>query len=119
MEDNIKQKELLGKIEDLRFDSRGLIPVIAQDYKTKQVLMLAWANLQSLELSLNSGYATYFSRSRNEIWQKGKTSGNLQKIVEIYSDCDQDSLIFIVNQIGSACHTGKKSCFFHKISNNK
>ena len=116
MADNIKQKALLGKIENLKFDSRGLIPVIAQDHKTKQVLMLAWANLQSLELSFNSGYATYFSRSRNEIWQKGKTSGNLQEIVKIYSDCDQDSLIFIVNQLGPACHTGEKSCFFHKIT---
>jgi phosphoribosyl-AMP cyclohydrolase len=107
-----KIKQILVK---LKFNDQGLITAIAQDSRTKKVLMLAWMNLESIEKTIESGYATYFSRSRNEIWRKGETSGNLQKIIEITADCDFDCLLLSVEQVGNACHTGKENCFFNKI----
>lgn len=89
----------------------GLIPVIAQDYKTQEVLMLAFMNKEALELSLQSGFAHYFSRSKQRIWKKGEQSGHTQKIYEILLDCDKDSLLVKVEQKGVACHSGAKSCF--------
>ena len=103
-------------LEKLKFNQNGLIPAVAQDYKSKKVLMIAWRSKESIELTINSGFATYFSRSRNEIWQKGKTSGCLQKLISISADCDFDSILLEVEQIGNACHTGKFNCFFNKIS---
>ena len=111
------QKECLAKINELKFNSQGLIPVITQDFETKAILMLAWANRQALEISIKTGFATYFSRSRQQIWKKGATSGNLQEIIKFYTDCDKDSVIFLVKQTGSACHTGAKSCFFYQLTN--
>jgi phosphoribosyl-AMP cyclohydrolase / phosphoribosyl-ATP pyrophosphohydrolase len=104
-------------IEKLQFNKNGLIPAIAQDVDSKKVLMMAWMNKQSIEETIKTGLATYFSRSRNEIWQKGKTSGNLQKIVTIETDCDFDTILLQVKQVGVACHTGKYSCFFNEIKN--
>jgi len=103
-------------IEDLDFEKfDGLIPVIAQDINSGDVLMLAYTNKNALGKTLETGFAHYWSRSRDSLWKKGKTSGNLQKIVEVLVDCDRDSLIYKVLQKGSACHTGKQNCFFSKL----
>ena len=99
-----------------KFDSDGLIPAVTLDAATKQPLMLAYMNAESLKLTLELGEAVYWSRSRSEIWHKGKTSGHTQKIVEIRTDCDQDALVLVVEQTGpGACHTGRESCFYRKV----
>jgi phosphoribosyl-AMP cyclohydrolase len=103
-------------IKKLKFDQNKLIPAIAQDEKTGEVLMMAWMNEESLQLTLASGFATYFSRSRNAIWKKGESSGHFQEVVSISADCDFDCILLKVKQAGVACHTGKKSCFFNKIT---
>ena len=92
-----------------------LIPAIAQDAKTGEVLMLAYMNRQSLALTLKSGRATYWSRSRNELWEKGATSGNTQKVLAISLDCDGDAILIKVEQSGAACHTGEQSCFHNQL----
>jgi phosphoribosyl-AMP cyclohydrolase len=100
--------------------SDGLIPAIAQDWKTGEVLMLAYINKLSWEETLKSGNATYWSRSRSKLWKKGEESGNVQKIKEILVDCDDDTVIFKVDQIGgAACHTGYRTCFYRKIDGDK
>ena len=106
-------KEIIKK---LKFDQNGLIPAIAQDENSGEVLMIAWMNEESLNLTLASGYATYFSRSRNSLWKKGDTSGHVQEVVSIAADCDFDCILLKVKQAGAACHTGQRSCFFNKIS---
>ena len=93
-----------------------LIPAITQDVKTGEVLMLAYMNRQSLALTLEPGRATYWSRSRNEIWEKGATSGHTQKVISLALDCDGDALLIKVEQSGAACHTGEQSCFHNAIS---
>jgi phosphoribosyl-AMP cyclohydrolase len=94
----------------------GLVPVIAQDAATGEVLMLAYMNQESFEETIRTGRACYFSRSRNKLWRKGEESGNVQEVKEIRIDCDQDTILLKVNQIGgAACHTGYRSCFFRKI----
>lgn len=99
-----------------KFDADGLIPAMAFDAATKEPLMLAYMNAESLKLTLELGEAVYWSRSRSEIWHKGKTSGHIQKIVEIRTDCDQDAIVLVVEQIGAgACHTGRDSCFYRKV----
>lgn len=96
--------------------SKGLIPVICQDYISGQVLMLAWTNEEAWKLSLQTGEAHYWSRSREKIWRKGESSGNVQKIESIRLDCDNDALLFLVRQIGdAACHTGHQSCFYREL----
>lgn len=102
-------------ITKLKFNDQGLIVAIAQDTKTKAVLMQAWMSKESIKHTLESGYATYFSRSRNALWKKGDTSGHLQKLVSITTDCDYDSILLEVEQTGSACHTGEYSCFFNEM----
>ena len=97
------------------FDERGLLPAIVQDADTGQVLMLAWMNAQSLELTIQSGETHFWSRSRQQLWHKGETSGNIQRVVEIALDCDQDALLVKVHPAGPACHTGAVSCFFNKL----
>ncbi|MFO7886660.1 MAG: phosphoribosyl-AMP cyclohydrolase [Desulfobacteraceae bacterium] len=100
--------------------TNGLIPAIAQDYETGDVLMLAYMNEDSWKETLNSGMATYFSRSRQKLWKKGETSGNLQKIKEIRVDCDNDTVLLKVEQIGgAACHLGYKSCFFRTVNKDR
>lgn len=97
----------------------GLLPAIVQDYKSGKVLMLAYINEASWKKSLETGEAHFWSRSRQELWHKGGTSGNVQKIKEIYADCDDDTIVFVVEQVGgAACHTGYESCFFKKIDGN-
>jgi len=93
----------------------GLLPAVAQDAETKDVLMLAYVNKDALKLTFETGYAHYYSRSRNQIWKKGETSGHLQKIVDVFLDCDGDTILYIINQTGVACHTGERSCFYTKI----
>ncbi|MEI8037943.1 MAG: phosphoribosyl-AMP cyclohydrolase [Verrucomicrobiota bacterium] len=99
-----------------KFDSNGLIPALAMDAVTREPLMLAYMNAESLRRTLKIGEAVYWSRSRQEFWHKGATSGHTQRIVEIRADCDQDALILLVEQIGAgACHTGRGSCFYRKV----
>lgn len=99
-----------------KFDSDGLIPAMAMDATTKEPLMLAYMNAESLRRTLEIGEAVYWSRSRQEFWHKGATSGHIQKVVEIRTDCDQDALVVMVEQIGAgACHTGRNSCFYRKV----
>lgn len=95
-----------------RFDHDGLIAAIAQDADSGDVLMLAWMNAEALEQTLKSGRAVYWSRSRNELWRKGDTSGHEQHVVEVRVDCDQDAVLLKVRQHGAACHTGRRSCFY-------
>ena len=100
----------------IRFDERGLVPVIAQDATTGAVLTLAYANREAVERTLESGEAHYYSRSRGELWRKGATSGNTQKVIEVRLDCDGDALLYRVEPRGPACHTGEESCFFTTLS---
>jgi len=106
------KEELLGQI---KYDGNGLIPVIVQDADTKVVLMMAWMNAESLQLTLETGETVFWSRSRREIWHKGATSGNVQRVVEIRVDCDADTLLVLVNPAGPACHTGEQTCFYREI----
>ncbi|MDX4036715.1 bifunctional phosphoribosyl-AMP cyclohydrolase/phosphoribosyl-ATP diphosphatase HisIE [Aliarcobacter skirrowii] len=109
--------KILEKIEWKKMDD--LIPVITQDSSSNEVLMLAYVNKEALELTLKTGFAHYFSRSKQRIWKKGESSNHTQKIVDIFLDCDNDTLLFKVIQEGVACHTGRKSCFFTNIQNEK
>jgi phosphoribosyl-AMP cyclohydrolase len=102
-------------IKKLKFNEDGLIPAITQDANSKEILMMAWMSEESLKITISSGYATYFSRSRKSLWKKGDTSGHLQEVISIDTDCDFDCILIKVKQIGVACHTGKMSCFFNKI----
>jgi len=98
------------------FDAAGLVPAIAQDVTTGEVLMLAWMNRDAPTRTLETGDVTYWSRSRKELWRKGATSGHTQRLVEAYVDCDGDTLLLKVEQAGPACHTGAPTCFFRKMS---
>lgn len=102
-------------LPELQFNEAGLIPAIIQDATSGQVLMLAWMNEESLRLTLEQGETWFWSRSRGELWHKGATSGNIQKVRVIYYDCDGDTLLVKVDAAGPACHTGEVSCFFRKI----
>lgn len=102
-------------ITSLKLNNAGLIPAIAQDADSGEVLMMAWMNIQSLTKTLESGRVTYWSRSRAELWEKGATSGNQQQLVEMRLDCDRDCLLMQVRQTGPACHTGRRSCFYTVI----
>ena len=108
-------------MEDLkRFFAKGeLIPAIVQDYKTKEVLMLAYMNEESLGKTLETGYTWFYSRSRKELWNKGATSGHLQKVIRLDYDCDEDTLLVFVEQTGAACHTGNRSCFYRTLVENE
>jgi phosphoribosyl-AMP cyclohydrolase len=105
-------KELLSEI---KYDANGLVPAIVQDAETNEVLMLAYMNKESLALTLEKGETVFWSRSRSELWHKGATSGNIQKVVEIKVDCDADTLLIRVHPAGPACHTGNQSCFYRNI----
>ena len=102
-------------ISELKFDDKGLIPAIVQDYFSKQVLTLAYMNRESLDITLEEGKTCFWSRSRQELWRKGETSGNYQKVVTIKADCDKDALVIEVIKDGPACHTGAESCFFNDL----
>lgn len=102
-------------MKGIKYDENGLIPAIAQDIATGKVLMLAYMNEESINLTLETKIAHYYSRSRQAIWKKGETSGNIQKVEGFYYDCDGDTILLKVNQTGVACHTGSYSCFFNKV----
>ena len=103
-------------ISDLDFEKfSGMLPVIAQEQASGKVLMLAYANLEAVRKTQETGYAHYWSRSRNTLWKKGESSGHVQQITEVLVDCDEDTLLYKVSQTGPACHTGAKSCFFRKL----
>jgi len=102
-------------LDELAFDERGLIPVIAQDAENGEVLMLAWANREALERSLEERRMVYWSRSRRELWRKGDTSGHVQHLEELRVDCDADVVLARIHQEGPACHTGERSCFFRGL----
>lgn len=102
-----------------QFDSKGLIPVIAQDFYTCDILMLAYMNAEALQKTRETGEAVYWSRSRQKLWKKGETSGHIQKVLNILIDCDQDAILLQIEQIGAACHTGRPSCFYRKLDNER
>lgn len=102
----------------LRYDDRGLLPVIAQDAESHEVLMLAWMNAEAIARTLATGRVTYWSRSRSAFWVKGETSGHVQDLVEMRLDCDRDCLLVLVRQTGPACHTGRRTCFYTGIRGN-
>jgi phosphoribosyl-ATP pyrophosphohydrolase/phosphoribosyl-AMP cyclohydrolase len=102
-------------MENLKFDSNGLITTVIQDATTKDVLMVAWMNAESLQKTLESGETWFWSRSRGELWHKGATSNNIQKVVEVRYDCDGDTLLVLVQPAGPACHTGEISCFYRVL----
>lgn len=104
---------------EIKFNKDGLVPAIAQDYKTKEVLMLAYMNQEAFELTVKTKKATYFSRSRNQLWIKGETSGHFQYVKEIRYDCDCDTILLLIEQQGAACHTGNYSCFYRKLEEFK
>lgn len=102
-------------LDSLRFDAAGLLPAVVQQHDTKEVLMVAWMNHEAVARTLAGPHAWFFSRSRNELWEKGATSGNVQHVKAVYVDCDADTLLVLVDQTGVACHTGTRSCFTRDI----
>lgn len=102
----------MDSIETVKFDEKGLVPAIMQDYDSGEVLMLAYMNKESLKLTMETGRTCFYSRSRQKLWIKGETSGNFQTVREIYFDCDNDALLVKIEQKGASCHTGNRSCFF-------
>ena len=110
------KKKIKFNLKSLKFNKQGLIPAIIQDYKSGEVLMLAYMNKESVSRTLKSGKTCFWSRSRKKYWVKGKTSGNYQSVKTITYDCDMDALLVKVRQVGVACHTGNRSCFYRKIN---
>ena len=104
---------------EVKFDDRGLVPAISQDARSGEVLTLAWMNAESLELSRQTGEVHFYSRSRQEIWRKGATSGNIQKIVSLRIDCDGDAILALVEPAGPACHTGERTCFYRELDSGE
>ncbi|MFN8598418.1 MAG: phosphoribosyl-AMP cyclohydrolase [Anaerolineae bacterium] len=104
---------------DIKWDERGLAPAIVQDATTQQVLMLAYMNAEALRLTLDTGEAHFWSRSRRELWHKGATSGNVQRVREVRVDCDADTLLLLVDPAGPACHTGEVSCFYRTVTSEE
>ncbi|MEZ5691387.1 MAG: phosphoribosyl-AMP cyclohydrolase [Rickettsiales bacterium] len=109
------KKNIIDILKQIKFDSNGLVPAIAQDYQSGEVLMMAWMNANAIQKTINSGEVHYWSRSRGRLWKKGETSGNVQNLKEFTLDCDGDTILLKIEQVGVACHTGKRSCFFNKI----
>ena len=108
----------MNAAQDIRYDDNGLVPVVAQDANTGEVLMLAYASREAVEKTMETGEAHYHSRSRGELWRKGGTSGNTQKVIEVRLDCDGDALLYRVEPAGPACHTGERSCFFTALADS-
>lgn len=107
--------QILINSSELKFDEKGLITAVLQHHTTREILMVAWMNAEALELTLQTGEAHFWSRSRQELWHKGGTSGNVQRVTEIRVDCDGDTLLLQVDPAGPACHTGAMSCFFGQL----
>lgn len=114
----MKTERMNVQLDSLKFDSNGLIPAIIQDHATGQVLMFAYMNRLSIEKTLETGFCHYWSRSRNKLWLKGESSGHTQKVKSVRTDCDQDVLLFTVEQKGAACHDGYESCFYREYSSD-
>lgn len=112
---SVSTSALYELLASVKFDSNGLVPVIAQQHDTGEVLMLAYMNRDALEETLRTGRVCYWSRSRKGLWRKGETSGQVQTLVDLRLDCDQDTILALVDQQGVACHTGRRNCFFHAI----
>ena len=112
----IKLRDALDK---LKYTAEGLIPAIAQQYDTQEVLMMAWMNRSSIEETLQTGRVCYWSRSRNNYWRKGELSGQMQVLKELRFDCDADTILLLVDQTGPACHTGRRSCFYNKVEGDQ
>ena len=110
-----EQGAAMPDLPELAYNADGLVPCIVQDADTREVLMMAWMSAESLSLTLERGETVFWSRSRQELWHKGATSGNVQKVVELRYDCDADTLLALVRPAGPACHTGARSCFFRSI----
>lgn len=107
-------------IDDIQWNADGLVPAIAQDYKTGRILMMAWMNAEALSQTVDTNTAVYWSRSRKRLWPKGESSGHIQKVKAIHLDCDADVVVLDVEQMGGiACHTGRESCFFRTLENGK
>ncbi len=106
-------------LKNIKFNAHGLVPVITQSYYTVKVLMQAYANEEAIKKTIETGFATYYSRSRKQLWVKGETSGNKQKVVKVKIDCDGDSILYLVKDYGVACHTGEESCFYRNIQLKK
>ncbi|MDV3238471.1 MAG: phosphoribosyl-AMP cyclohydrolase [Gammaproteobacteria bacterium] len=107
-------------LDEIKWTADGLVPVIAQDAATGEVLMFAWMNRESLALTVEEGRAVYWSRSRNRLWRKGEESGHVQKVSDIRLDCDKDVILLKIEQVGGiACHTGRRSCFFHRLEDGR
>jgi phosphoribosyl-AMP cyclohydrolase len=106
-------------IGSLKFDAEGLIPAIAQQHDSGEVLMLAWMNHAAIEETMATGRVCYWSRSKNQLWRKGQTSGQVQRLIELRVDCDRDALLVKVDQVGVACHTGRRVCFFSRVDNGQ
>ncbi len=106
-------------LDTLKYNADGLIPAIAQQHDTHEVLMMAWMNRESIEETLQTGRVCYWSRSRNKFWRKGESSGQMQVLKELRIDCDADTLLLLVDQTGPACHTGRRSCFYHKVEGDQ
>jgi len=102
-------------LSEIKYDANGLVPAIVQDADTLEVLMLAYMNAESLRLTIETGETWFWSRSRRELWRKGATSGNIQRVVEIRVDCDEDTLLILVHPAGAACHTGERTCFYRTL----
>lgn len=100
---------------EIKLDATGLVPAIVQDAETKDVLMMAYMDAESLRMTMETGETVFWSRSRKELWHKGATSGNIQKVIEIKVDCDADTLLVLVNPAGPACHTGERTCFYREL----
>jgi phosphoribosyl-ATP pyrophosphohydrolase/phosphoribosyl-AMP cyclohydrolase len=104
--------------EQIKWDERGLVPAVVQDAVTRQVLMVAYMNAESLRRTLETGETVFWSRSRGELWHKGATSGNIQRVQAVYVDCDGDTLLVLVHPAGPACHTGEVSCFYRRLQSS-
>ncbi len=108
-------EEMDALMAEIKWNDRDLVPVVTQDADNGEVLMMAWMNRESLRMTIDSKRAVYFSRSRNSLWRKGDTSGHTQTVVALHVDCDADCLLMKVRQVGAACHTGNRSCFYRSI----
>lgn len=110
---------LTDALDALKYNADGLIPAIAQQFDSNEVLMMAWMNKESIEETLETGRVCYWSRSRNQFWRKGESSGQVQMLKEFRYDCDADTVLLLVDQIGPACHTGRRSCFYNKVEGDQ
>lgn len=106
----------MERMPEIRYNEQGLVPAIAQEATTGEVLMMAWMNAEAVRRTIQTGRATYWSRSRGELWVKGETSGHTQQVVSVHLDCDGDTVLVKVNQTGAACHTGNRTCFFEELA---